>query len=104
MPLRSKLYPVFIWLLKNLLIFLIGGAMGVAGTILFADPLLRHAIPKNIGLGVIAVAPILILLYAMFFGTIGGVIAIVLYYLVKFIRSRQTARARLAKIRKEHNI
>ncbi len=83
---------------------MIGAAIGILMVFIKAEPLLRSAIPKDIGLGVIAVAPILILFYAMFFGTIGGVIAIVLYYVIKFLRGRRAAHARLEQIRKEHNI
>jgi hypothetical protein len=104
MPTRQQLYYIFIWLLKNLLIFMVGAALGIFVVFINADSLLKAAIPKDIGLGVIAVAPILILFYAMFFGTIGGVIAILLYYVIKFLRGRRAARARLEQIRKEHNI
>lgn len=99
MTAREKIYFIFIRLIKNLAVFLIGAALGVLATFMYAEPLLKSAIPKDVGLGVIALAPLLILFYAMFFGAIGGTIAIVLYYAIKIVRSRRATHAHLKKKR-----
>jgi hypothetical protein len=58
-------------------------------TLLCAKPLLELAIKKDIGLGIIAIAPVLILIYSIIFGIIGGFIAITIYNLAKFINRKR---------------
>jgi hypothetical protein len=43
-------------------------------------------VDKDIGLGVITVAPIIILIYLIMFGALEGVLAIILYNINKFLK------------------
>lgn len=87
---RQQIYKLSRAILKNLLAFAVGGILGVATSLLFARQLLESAINKNVGLGIIALAPVLLIIYAVIFGTIGGIIGIVIYNLNKLIKSKKT--------------
>ncbi len=68
--------------------FITGGAFGIFLTVIFAEPLLRFAIKRDIGLATVALAPIVIILYALIFGTIGGILGIIIYNIVKHYRRK----------------
>ena len=74
--------------LKNFLAFLAGGVAGVMGVILYAWPLLEAAIKKDVGLGIIIVAPVIFMMYAIVFGTLGGVAGVLVYNGVKLIKRK----------------
>ena len=65
--------------LKNLLAFIAGAVVGVLGVLVFARQLLEHAITKDVGLGIIAVAPAVLIIYATLFGAAGGLLGIIAY-------------------------
>ena len=66
---KQKIYKIFLAVIKNLLAFLAGGILGVLAVLLLAKPLVESAITKDIGLGVIALAPAILVIYAIGFGT-----------------------------------
>ena len=74
--------------LKNFLAFLAGGVAGVMGVILYAWPLLEAAIKKDVGLGIIIVAPVILMMYAIVFGALGGVAGVLVYNGVKLIKRK----------------
>lgn len=76
-----KGFRTFLVVVKNLLAFLAGALVGGLATLLYARQLLEHAITKDVGLGIIAVAPVVIIIYAVLFGTVGGVMGIIVYNL-----------------------
>ena len=76
---KQKIYKIFLAVIKNLLAFLAGGILGVLAVLLLAKPLVESAITKDIGLGVIALAPAILVIYAIGFGTAGGVLGVVGY-------------------------
>ncbi|MDO8443080.1 MAG: hypothetical protein Q7S81_02390 [bacterium] len=90
---KQKLYKILSVLLKNLLIFLIGGLLAIAATLLCAEPLLKAAIKQDVGLGIIAVAPVLIVIYGIIFGIAGGIISVITYNLIKFIKQRKAPKS-----------
>lgn len=86
---QPKLYKILITLLKNILVFAAGGVLGLVAVVLFAKPLLERVLTKDVGLGIIALAPVMLLLYAIVFATIGGIIAVILYNVIRFIRRKK---------------
>lgn len=79
-------------LLKNFLAFLTGGLLGIAATLLCIEPLLKATIKQDVGLGIIAVAPTFIVIYAVIFGIIGGITAVIIYNLINFIRRKKASK------------
>jgi len=73
-------------LLKNLLVFIAGVILSLFATILFAETLLRHTINEDVGLGIVALAPMLIIFYLILFGILGGIIAVAIYNIVKILK------------------
>lgn len=78
---------------KNLLVFLVGGIIGILNALVFAKPLLAHTLKKDIGLGVIAAAPLLLLFYSVLSGLAGGILAVIVYHLVRFIKRKNKKRS-----------
>ena len=60
--------------------------MGILIEILLAKPLLEHSITADIGLGVIAVAPAILVIYFILFALGGGVAGVVVYNLIRSYR------------------
>ena len=89
---KQKILKIFFFIVKNLLAFLAGSVLGVLTVIIFAEPLIARAINKDIGLGIIAVAPILLAFHFIIFGTIGGIIAVILYNVARFTIRRRRIR------------
>lgn len=85
----SKAFKILKTIFKNILAFLAGGILGILSALLYAVPLLEHAVKKDVGLGVIVVAPVLIVFYGILFGTAGGILAIILYNLIKYIKRKR---------------
>jgi len=87
--LKQKLYKILSVLFKNFLAFLAGGFLGITATLLCIEQLLKATIKNDIGLGIIAVVPAFIVIYAVVFGIAGGIISVIIYNLMKFIRRRK---------------
>jgi hypothetical protein len=81
---RYKSSKIFFVVLKNLLAFFTGGVLSALATLLFAKPILEFAIKKDVGLSIVAIAPILILIYSVIFGIVGGLLGVIIYNLIKF--------------------
>lgn len=86
----QKIYKTLFVILKNILAFIAGGIAGMAITLLFARPLLESAIKKDVGLGIIALAPVVLIIYSIIFGIIGGISGIIVYNLFKKIFKQKT--------------
>jgi len=70
---------------------LAGAILGVLVVIIFTEPLLRHSITKDVGLGVIALAPAIIIIYLILFGLIGGILGVIIYNLIKTYKQRRVS-------------
>jgi hypothetical protein len=79
----QKLHKLLLTILKNFLAFVAGGLLGATVTLLSAKQLLESTIHNDIGLGIIAVAPVVILIYLIIFGTAGGILGIIVYNLIR---------------------
>lgn len=66
-------------ILKNFLVFISGGVLGAAVCLLFLRPLLQAGIKKDVGLGIIAVAPVITIFYLLLFFAGGGIAGILFY-------------------------
>ena len=88
---KQKIYKIFKIFLKNFIAFLVGGVLSVPITLLLARPLLESALNKDVGLGVIVLAPALILIYSILFGIAGGIAGIIIYNLIKFFKRKKRA-------------
>ncbi|MEK7647261.1 MAG: hypothetical protein AAB378_02710 [Patescibacteria group bacterium] len=90
--LKQKIYKILIALLKNILAFAVGGILGLFTVVLFAKPLLEHIATKDVGLGIIALAPVVLLISAFIFAAIGGITAVIAYNVIKFIKYKKEQR------------
>lgn len=86
---KQKLYKILVTLFKNLLAFAIGGVLGLIAVALSTKPLLERVATKDVGLGIIALAPALLAIYAIAFATIGGVIAVIVFNIIRLIRRKR---------------
>jgi len=70
---------------KNILTFLVGAIMGliVNITLVFPSAIQKIATEKDVGLGIIALAPALFIIYGIISIVIGGFLAIVIYNIIK---------------------
>ena len=80
---KQKIYKIFLVLIKNILAFFVGAIFTVLIIIIFAEPILKHSINEDVGLGIIAVAPAVIIIYSVFFGTGGGILGIAIFNLIR---------------------
>ena len=87
----QRLYAWLAVFAKNALAFIAGGSAGVFAVIVCAEPLLRYTITKDVGLGIIALAPVALLLYIVLFGFIGSVLGVLIYNVIR-IRRRAASR------------
>jgi hypothetical protein len=81
---KEKIFKILKALIKNIFVFIGGFIAGSIIVFIFAGKLLAPLAEKDIGLGVIAVAPIMILLYIIMFGTLGGVLAVIIYNIRRY--------------------
>jgi RimJ/RimL family protein N-acetyltransferase len=88
---------IIFMVLKNLAAFLGGGVLGILLLVIFIKPILELTIRKDVGLGIIAVAPAIILIYGILFAIGGGVLGIIVYNFVKFILNRKKVSESLIK-------
>jgi len=87
--LKQKLYTLCSGFVKNIAVFFVGGALGIVFAILFLEPLLGHSISNDMGFGVIAVIPIMIIFYSFLFGIIGGILGVIVYHIVRACRRKK---------------
>lgn len=76
-------------ILKNILALLTGMLFGVAVLFIFLKPMLYYAMPKNAGLGVIALAPALMIIYGILLAGGGGILGLITYNLIVFLKKRK---------------
>ena len=76
-------------MLKNSLAFLTGGVLSVLATLIFAKPILEFTINKDVGLGIVALAPVLIIIYSMIFGVAGGLLGIIIYNFIRYFKRKR---------------
>ncbi len=69
---------------KGLGVFILGGVVGVAVLFVFFIEDVFAKVSTDIGLGIIALAPILVIFYSALYFIIGGVIGLVLYMAYRF--------------------
>ena len=89
---KQKFFKILKIAFKNLLAFIVGVVFSVAMTLLFAKQLLEPIFEKDIGLGIIAVAPIMLFIYLIMFGIAGGTFAVIIYNVIRFIKWRREKR------------
>ena len=85
---KQKFYKILTIFIKNILSFLIGGSLGILFTIIFAEPFLKFAINKDVGLGIIALAPVVLLFYLLFFTVLGGILGVFAYNIIKNFKQK----------------
>lgn len=73
---------------KNIFVFLAGAAAGIAAVILFVLPAALEKTGQRAGLGIIALAPVLFILYGIMGVAFGGFGTIIVYNIIKFILKR----------------
>ncbi len=80
---------------KNVLTFLVGAIIGliVNITLVFPSAIQKIASEKDVGLGIIALAPVLFIIYGIISIVIGGFLAIVIYNIIK--RKKRSKKVRL---------
>ncbi len=70
---------------KNVFVFLVGAVIGLIIDIAFVFPsaIEKVAIEKDVGLGIIALAPVFFIIYGIISVVIGGFLAILIYNIIK---------------------
>lgn len=76
-------------IVKNLFTFLVGAIIGIIIIILFVLPAALEKAGDKVGLGIIALAPALLIIYGALGIIIGGFSAIIIYNIVKFVLKRK---------------
>lgn len=86
---KQKIYKIFLALIKNVLAFFMGAALTILIIIIFAEPILKHSINKDVGSGVIVLAPAILIIYSVFWGIGGGILGIAIYNLIRIIKNKR---------------
>lgn len=81
-----KLKQIATTILKNLLVLICGAVLGMLLLFICLEPVLYLAMPKNAGLAVIALAPVIIIIYSILFAVGGGVLGLIVYNLILLIK------------------
>ena len=83
---RQKKKSIFLAIFKNFIAFLFGAIFWELILIVFFLRLILEKVAEKAGLGIIALAPILLIFYGFLFGLIGGILGIVIYNIYKKLR------------------
>ena len=83
---KQKKKNLFLIILKNIASFLLGLIAGELILIVFFLRLILEKVAEKAGLGIIALAPILLIFYGFLFGLIGGILGIVIYNIYKKLK------------------
>jgi hypothetical protein len=73
-------------ILKNFLMLVCGAVLGVLLFLICLEPVLYWAMPKNAGLAVIALAPVIIIIYSILFAAGGGVLGLIVYNVILLLK------------------
>jgi hypothetical protein len=76
-------------ILKYFIVFVLGGIIAVAYLFIFSIKGLLEKIGLEAGLGIIALAPVLIIVYGIFYFLIGGICGIILLVVFRMLRKRR---------------
>jgi hypothetical protein len=68
--------------------FIAGGGLGAILSVILMKYLLMVSITKDAGLGIIALAPVIMIFWMIVFGMGGGLIAVIVYNIIKIWRGR----------------
>ena len=83
---KQKKKNLFLIILKNIASFLLGLIAGELILIVFFLRLILEKVAEKAGLGIIALAPILLIFYGFLFGLIGVILGIVIYNIYKKLK------------------
>ena len=83
---KQKKKNLFLIILKNIASFLFGAIAGELVLLVFFLRLILEKVAEKAGLGIIALAPILLIFYGFLFGLIGGILGIIVYNVYKKLR------------------
>lgn len=89
---KMKFEQITIIILKNLLILFCGAALGALLLFIYLKPALCLAMPKDAELAVIALAPITLIIYSIFFTVGGGVLGFIVYNSILFFKRLKKSR------------
>ena len=85
---KQKKKNLFLIILKNIASFLFGAIAGELVLLVFFLRLILEKVAEKAGLGIIALAPILLIFYGFLFGLIGGILGIIVYNVYKKFRKK----------------
>ena len=85
---KQKKKNLFLIILKNIASFLFGAIAGELVLLVFFLRLILEKVAEKAGLGIIALAPILLIFYGFLFGLIGGILGIIVYNVYKKLRKK----------------
>ena len=86
---KQKKKNLFLIILKNIASFLFGAIAGELVLLVFFLRLILEKVAEKAGLGIIALAPILLIFYGFLFGLIGGILGIIVYNVYKKLKKRK---------------
>ena len=76
-------------ILKYIAIFILGGFVALAYLFVFSLKGLLEKTGAEVGLGIIALAPVLIIIYGIFYFLIGGVLGVIIFVVFRMLRKRK---------------
>ena len=83
-----KIKQIFSFLWKNILVFIVGGVIGIAVSMFYLFQFWFPANGGKVGLGIIAIIPIMLILFAIMGLVIGGIFGIIIYQIIRFIKKK----------------
>lgn len=84
-------YKILITILKNIFSFLAGAILGVLIELFFVRSLLVSTLTKDVGLGVIALVPVVVIIYSVLFGGLGGSLGIIIYNVIRYFKRKNSS-------------
>ncbi len=83
---KQKKKSIFLGIFKNFVSFLFGTIVGELILIVFFLKIILEKVAEKAGLGIIALAPILLIFYSFLFGFVGGILGIIIYNIYKKLK------------------
>ncbi|GEM_PF-6370563 len=80
---KLKKESIFLVILKNFSVFLFGAIAGEIIFIIYFLSIMVNNIAEKAGLGIIALAPVVFIIYSLFSIIIGGILGIVIFNIYK---------------------
>jgi len=83
-----KFWPLLKTISKNIIAGLSGAIIGILISMIYLITMWLPANAKRIGVGIIAVLPVMVILFSLLGIAIGGIVGIVIYHIIRLIKKK----------------